>query len=180
MGIGQQQEETKKKEVTKQDRDRLIDAYENDEDLNAVITALKLKKDTAYRILKRYIKTGERYARKRGGRTVTKATEEMQKRLEELVEENKDWTLQEYATALSEEGFPTVHYTTIGRHLHCMMYSVKKMGVDPAARNSTTNKNKRKDFCTWLMNNHDKYHCVWVDETGIFLVFLTILKFYRV
>ena len=44
MGIGQQQEKTKKKEVTKQDRDRLIDAYEKDEDLNAVITVLSLKK----------------------------------------------------------------------------------------------------------------------------------------
>ena len=62
----------------------MIDAYEKDEDLK---TVLKLKKDTAYRILKRHIKTGQRYPRKRGGRTVAKVTEKMQKRLVELVEE---------------------------------------------------------------------------------------------
>ena len=168
VGLSQERIRKKRKTTSKVDRDRLINAYENDEDIEAVIKALGLKNDTAKRIIKRYIKTGERYAKKRGGKRTGKVTPEMAQKLEQLVEMYKDWTLQQYSDELTEKyGFPSVHYTTIGRHLHCMCYTVKKMDIDPAARNSLEVKLERKAFCEWFLVHYHEYNLVWVGKTDI-------------
>ena len=99
----------KYRKVSETDRCRLVEAYNNDKDVYALAKDLGINRDTVYRLIKRYIKTGEIKAASSGGRRFEKVTEDMKKKLEELVEEKNDFTLQELAEKLYSLGFPKVH-----------------------------------------------------------------------
>ena len=155
--------------MTKDQRDALIRAYNEDRDVYAVAESLAIRRDTAYRCIKRYLtgnfEAGDAETGTGTGRR-TKVSQQVSKLLIQWIEDTPDITLKQMSEKLVENGFEKIHPSTIHRHLQMKLITIKKMQLHPARRNSAVTKQKRKDFVSWLQNQHEALKFVWVDETG--------------
>ena len=154
--------------MTPEHQDALVRAYHDNRDVYEVAQTLAINRDTAYRFMKRYLQQQE-VAQVRPGRTFrVKLTNEGLQLLIQAIEEKPDLTLKQMQERLENSGHETVSASTISRRLQGQMFTLKKMQVYPANRNSAATKNKREEFAQWLIQHESNYRFVWIDETGNF------------
>ena len=156
----------KHKTVAIQYREAIITAFKEEWNWKLVAKSCNVKIDTARRLIKRWLKTGKIAPNKTGGANNVKVTPEMLSVLEDLADDHADWTLFQFANELMNEGFPLVTGATIRNHLNKMLFTVKKVYYDKSIRNHPATKQKRKAFAEWLIENFERYHFIWIDETG--------------
>ena len=151
------------KSVSANDKRRLITAFNRGDDYVVVANALGIKKDTAYRIIKR----NSTSPHKRGGfrSQRVKVTEQIRHQILKLVDKNCGVTLQQISNDIKREFEVDLSDTTISRVLEGALYTMKRCMLIPEARNSQENKMKRKEYATWYQSVSDE-NIIFLDESG--------------
>jgi transposase len=85
--------------------------------------------------------------------------------LGEILHENPVLTLKEMITAAVDRGCPQISPSTLSTYLETMLISWKAVTYCPQQRNTDTNKDARRDYAQWFMDNQPM-HFVFVDEMG--------------
>ena len=131
-------ERRRRRRICQEDRERLIRAFEEQEqDYLVLADTLGIKRSTARGIVSRYLRGNRIDERPRGGRNNVKFDDDMRQCLQEIVDENCTLTI----TAINSElqhrlpEKPNVHARTIAKHLEGMLYTFKLSRVLPADRN---------------------------------------------
>ena len=97
--------------ISRDDKERLITAYENGNDYQELARAMNIRRTTAYSIIRRYIVSGE-VERPRGGFRGRKMSEEMVDTACSIVDENNALTLLQINQELRIR-LPNAPYVTI-------------------------------------------------------------------
>ena len=145
------------RKISVEHQDALFRAYHDNRDVYEVAKTLAINRDTAYRFMKRYLQQQE-VAQVRPRRTFrVKLTNEGLQLLIQAIEQKPDLTLKQMQEKLEDSGHEAVSASTISRRLQGQMFTLKKMQVFPANRNSAVTKNKRKEFAQWLIQHESSY-----------------------
>lgn len=147
-------------------KERIIEAFLNDEDFLEVAEVLKVKRVTAYSIVARRDETFGNH----GGKRYQKFDDDMKAMAIEILSENPAVTLKDLnailRTRMPEK--PRVHMRTLANALDGLAYTVKLSRDVPADRNRPDVKDDRYEYARWLTNsdivNTKK---VYVDEFGV-------------
>ncbi|MEL7523457.1 MAG: transposase, partial [Cyanobacteria bacterium J06553_1] len=155
--------------IRAEDRTRLISAFEDGRDWRELAEVLDIKRQTAQSIIRKFMRTGEREIRPRGGAQATKMDQEMIAALVRYVEEKTTYTLEEMRIRLQQEfpNKPRVCCQTISRALDGRLISLKDLRTIPAAWNSEDSKTMRRDYGNWMMGQGIQQPClIFLDEFG--------------
>ena len=131
-----------------QDRQRLVDCLENGDDYIALAEQLGIHTDTARSVIRVWMEEARVEAKPRGGALNKKVDDEMAEEVRRLARENPFTTLVRIQDQLVANlpNKPRIHTSTIARHLHNQLISLKIAGKDadvPHQRNLSINKEKR-------------------------------------
>jgi transposase len=134
---------------------------------NALQVALHngMSRSTAYRI----INTENIETRQRGGlrESLVKMTPSMKVFLEEVVEEDPTFTLEQMKDKLQERYGTVVSISTIDRSLQEMVYTTKQVRRGNDRMNTEINKEKRRLYCLKIeAHEREGDMVVYVDETN--------------
>ena len=155
--------------ISLDNKQRIIDSFERDEDYLEVARILGVSRAAAYGIVRRFQASGE-VARPRGGRReeVVKMDEEMARCLVEIVQDFPAYTLVQINTELQHRlpDKPHVSRTTVANALDGQLIRVKKMEDAPIERNSPRTKVSRRNYANWMMNDGVNQQLIFVDESG--------------
>lgn len=153
--------------VSDVDRERLINAYEANEDYVAVADTLGKQRRTACQIVLIYARTGRRKALPRGGKRPHLFTPEMDDELIRFVEEKPTATLEEMRTRLLLR-FPLrpVSTTTIMRRLDGSLITLKLLRTVTFNWNTNEVKEERLFYARWMMSVGVTQRLVYTDECG--------------
>ena len=115
---------------------------------------------------RRIIKSEGRPACKRGGSTKLKINEQMKEEIIENIEKDPTVGLQDHCDYLKKKFGVTISPQRIGQILHGMCFSVEIICIEPSAMNNVFNKEKRREFCTKLLESRNTERMVgFVHET---------------
>ena len=163
---------SRRNRVSDTDRMRIITAYENNQDYVALADSLSINRDTARSIVRVWMTEGGVERRPQGGARNVRMDREMINALLEIAREEPFTTLTTIKEKL-EQRFPekpTVHISTISRHLKDQLISLKIAGKDadvPYRRNIATTKDNRFNYVTWLTTLSVNDNIIYVDECAI-------------
>ena len=116
------------------------------------------------KILKQYRETGNWEPKKGSGRPL-KLNEEQREILDQLVEEKKDWTLEEYQSELEKRTGVWVSRATVDRMTKRSGFTVKKKSLHPTEKESERVPTERLEF--WReIEGVEAQNLVVVDEMG--------------
>ena len=149
-------------------REAIVRAFEEDRDYCQVAESLNVKKKTAYNIVSKFQRTGQREALQRGGCRPRLLTEEMVAALISFVEEKPTITLDEMRGKLVER-FPDAAVPstmTISRALDGELVSLKLLRSPTTQWNSQEVKRERKEYMEWLLHNMSLSNLIFMDECG--------------
>ena len=149
------------------DRDRLIDAFNHNQDYITLAEQLGIKRQTARNIIVRFQQNGRRNILQRGS-THIKVTEHMVAAMVEYVEQKPTITLKEIRQKLIVN-FPhnePITVQTISKHLDSQLISLKKLDFCPIQWNTQEVKRERHEFMEWYVNDGMLADLVFQDETG--------------
>lgn len=155
--------------ISEVDKQRIVDAHNNDEDYVETARLLGVKRTTAWAIIRRFLESGL-VVRPRGGfrQEANKVDEEMKNTLVEIVEEHAAFTLSqvknELQVRLPEK--PAISITTIRKILDGQLMRMKKLEDAPIERNNVATKRARQRYAQWMMEEGMNRHLVFVDEAG--------------
>ena len=149
------------------DRDRLITAFDNDQDYHVLAQQLGIGRQTARSIIIAHQNHQRNAPLPRGGARRRKLTEEMLDLVIHCVEENPLVTLEALRLKLLQ-AFPNngVSRQTISNHLDGQMYTVKMVRTVTVAWNTPATKNLRAAYAAWLMQEGMQQRLVYCDEFG--------------
>lgn len=82
------------------------------------------------------------------------------------IEENPVLTLNEIINKGLEEGFPFIQASTLSKYLNGRLITLKKVRINPIARNSIETKKQRIEYCSKFLDNSRKTF-VFIDEMGM-------------
>ena len=166
---GRMAERRRRRRICQEDRERLIRAFEEQEqDYLVLADTLGIKRSTARGIVSRYLRGNRIDERPRGGRNNVKFDDDMRQCLQEIVDENCTLTI----TAINSElqhrlpEKPNVHARTIAKHLEGMLYTFKLSRVLPADRNRPDLIDRRNEYAQWFLEVANLHHAVFIDECG--------------
>ena len=151
------------------DRQRIIAAYNENNDFLDLAFRLGIKKFTAYSIIRNYEKTGRKEAKKRGGPNNVKVNEDVKKLLLSFIELNCCVTLKEMQIKLKNQNPPIeISITTISNILNGSFYTIKKVHDMTINRNRDDIKEARSAYAAWLLNEGSAPELlkVYIDEFG--------------
>ena len=150
-----------------EDRRRLIDSFEREEDFIFLASQLGINRRTAYGIIKRYRETGRVEQRNRGGAHNVKFDEEMKDVASEFIELNPVITLKELNAKIRQRlpEKPQVSVSTLATAVDGMLYTVKAISDIPQGRNSDATKELRRQYATWMTVNAVDEN-IFIDECG--------------
>ena len=161
----------RRRTVSNQDRQRLVDCFENGEDFIVLAQQLQIHPDTARSVIRLWMEEARVEAKPRGGARNKKVDNEMAAEVRRLARENPFTTLVRIQDQLLANlpDKPRIHTSTIARHLHNQLISLKIAGKDadvPHQRNLALNKEKRRTYAQWLTNLPPTSHIIYIDECG--------------
>ena len=146
-------------------RQKIIETYENE-----VISQRQLAKrfrvafSFVIKILKQYLSTGNLEPGKSTGRPL-KLNQSQQEKLKVLVEENTDWTLEEYQSELEKQTRGKVSRSTIDRMIKRWGLTVKKKALHPTEKRSSRVQQLRLDY--WKeIEGIEPTDLIFLDESG--------------
>lgn len=150
------------------DRDRIIDAYQNNQDYMTLAEQLGIKRQTTQNIVIKFRNTGARAPQQKGGHTYSKLTIPMINAMVGYIEAKPTVTLKEIREKLLME-FPqneAICVQTISRCLDGELITLKKLKSTPIQWNTLEVKASRRDFVEWLVNEGMRQTLLFQDETG--------------
>lgn len=158
-----------RQQIGAKDKERLVASYLEGQDYMKFAAFLGIKENTAYRIIHRAIKRNGIVIVPRGGKRYEKVDDDMRRMVETLIEENPCLTLkainENLKLRLPEK--PHVSDRTIGNMCDGLLYTVKKLSLIPANRNSLLSKQERIIYADWYLQEAVlSPHVVFVDESG--------------
>lgn len=155
------------KNISNQDRCRLINAYCKQEDYFQVAQLLGINVKSAYSIIRKYISTNVTSKSKRGGNRACIFNPEMATFLETLLNDNPTITLDAMKTKLLNQ-FPGINISvsTIARKLDGMFYTLKKVTDLNENRLAPELIEKRFVYANWFLNEGINYQVHFIDEFG--------------
>ena len=163
---------SRRNRVSDTDRMRIITAYENNQDYVALADSLSINRDTARSIVRVWMTESRVERRPQGGARNVRMDREMINALLEIAREEPFTTLttikEKFEQRFPEK--PTVHISTISRHLRDQLISLKIAGKDadvPYRRNIATTKDNRFKYVTWLTTLSVNDNIIYVDECAI-------------
>lgn len=150
------------------DRERLIQAWEFGEDYKLAARTLGIGQSNTWKIINSFIKTGKKVKTVKGGRKKVKIDDEMCTMLEQLLQENAQYTLMQLNAQLRTRlpDKPQVTEVAVAKRLQGMLYTVKITTLQPMKRNSPENIQKRHHYANWYLSEGISKHCIFIDETG--------------
>ena len=148
------------------DKERIIAAYERNDDYTETARHLNIAQGTAYAIIRRYQRFGVA-ARPRGGPHNKRLDDDMIDEIVAITEEQPEYTLSQINAELRLRlpQKPAVCDNTIAKALDGRLITLKQIRDSPAQRNSPETKKARKKMGTWLLRNADTEK-VYIDESG--------------
>lgn len=150
-------------------KQRIVDAFERDEDYVQVAEILGVSQAAAYGIVRRYQVTGN-LERPRGGRreAVAKMDEDMAASLVEIVQDFPAYTLGQINAELQRRlpDKPHVSRTTVVTALDGQLIRTKKLEDAPIERNSPRTKTARRNYANWMLNDGVNQQLIFIDESG--------------
>ena len=152
--------------ISQQDKQRLLDAYENDEDFVELAKSLKIKRTTAYNIVKR----GRATNLPRGGSGLNrKVDDECVDTAIRCLEENPLLSLKELNVIVHQLlNKPSFSDQALSNALDGSLITLKLTRDRPAERITVDTREQRYDYASWLMGpnvvNENKF---FIDEFGI-------------
>ncbi|XP_072025585.1 uncharacterized protein [Amphiura filiformis] len=155
--------------VSDADRNRIIDAFENEGgDYLTVADTLGVKRQTARSIIVTFIRAGRRDALQRGGARPPKVDQEMRDSLQEIIQESPLLTLEQINDELRRRlpNKPRISKSTLARALDGMLITLKLAEDVPEARNEPRVLNQRCDYAQWFLRHGVVGHCIFIDECG--------------
>ena len=154
--------------VTLQDRERIIDAYEEEEDFITVAHTLGIKRTTAYEIVRKYQRTGDIESRHKEGGRPKKLDNEALDFLVMLIEDKPTISLRELNETLQEvfPDKPHVSDSTVKRALDGELITLKLCRTIPQDSNSERVKQVRAEFAHYMYEEGLREHRIYVDEMG--------------
>lgn len=149
------------------DKERLIAAFERNEDYQELAEQIGIKRTTAWSIVRRFQVNGV-VARQRGGSFNVKCDVEMTQCVTRIVEENPTFTLNQINEALRVElpQKPHVCINSVANMLNGQLITMKKMEDAPAERNSPPTKESRQEFAEWMLQHGINQELIFIDEAG--------------
>lgn len=150
--------------ISTTDKQRLIDAYEANEDFLALADVLKIKKTTARTLIRRH--RLNLHAAPHGGQRHSKVTDAIKEYLRELIENTPTLTLKEMQTNLLVCRNTTLSLCTISNVLDGMLITLKLIRDIPIQRNSERTKHLRSNYATWFLEKGQMQRCIFIDECG--------------
>jgi transposase len=156
-------------QVSNQDRNRIIDAFENDAmDYVQVAETLGVKRQTARSVIVVYLRHGRRDAIPRRGHRPPKVDDDMKDTLQQIVDENPLLTLEainaELRRGLPEK--PAISRSTLARALDGMLLTIKLAEDVPEGRNAERVLQERVDYAQWFLREGVLGHLIYIDECG--------------
>lgn len=149
---------------TGEEKARVLAAYDGSGDWRAVAKANGVSTNTAYGWIRRSADAPKR----RGGVRMKKLDVHLEDTLLGYLEENPQLTLKELARKLRDEVGTRVCTTTIHRHLHGRLFTVKKVRAEPSTMNSDGNRRKRAEYVTSLMEAQGQGKTIiYMDESNV-------------
>lgn len=151
------------------DRNRLIDAFENEDvDYLEVAATLNIKRSTARSIIATYVREGRRDKLPKGGAKNRKIDDEMRQALEGMLDNNPLMTLSQMNDELRANlpNKPFVSVSTIARVLDGMLMTLKLAEDVPEQRNAPRVLDERVDYSNWFLRDAIMAHTVYIDECG--------------
>ena len=150
--------------INDNDRRRIVEVYEKQEDFLQVAYTLGVKRSTAYSIVRKYQDTRESARRHAGGRKPLLDRESVEF-LVLIIQSNPCITLKELNTTLRQvfNRKPHVALMIISRALAGELITLKRN--IPAERNSEMVKQARLHYAHWMYQTGMQRHRVYVDET---------------
>ena len=155
--------------TTQAHRQRIIDAFEGEEDYVEVARVLGVKKETARSIIRVYVTEGRAQSLPTGGSTYRKVTDDMRAEIRRMVTENPFTTLKKINEQLRANEHPNVCDQTIARVLDGMLITLKSAGKEayiPFERNRPATIVARLHYAQWYVGLGVNDHVVYVDESG--------------
>lgn len=152
--------------ASEESKRRIVEAADRGENWKIVAEANGVKEATAYN----WIRSGQVIQRKRGGARLNAS--KLQAHHVELLltklSEDPQITLKEMKEYLVQMEGPHVSEQTLSRHLHCQLFTVKKVRHEPEAMNTIENKRKRREFTQRIMDHQGELkHILYVDEANV-------------
>ena len=150
---------------------RIFQAYTRGEDYLELARQINVKCPTAYQVIRRALANEGVVAFPRGGVRSVKVNEYeyMVNSAIDTVSEQPEYTLmminQELRLRLPNA--PHVTPSTISNLLKGQLITMKKLEDAPAESNSERIKTQPRVFTTWLLQNAQRFHFIYIDEAGI-------------
>jgi transposase len=159
-----------KKEVNKENRLRIITAYNNKIKMTDIAKIFECNKSTVHRIVKNYLKEGRVDTKPRGGRMYRKLSGEHINTIKKYIDENCSVTLSSIKRRLNDDFSITVSISTIFRAIKGFSYTLKRLTRIPERRNCDYIIALRRLYCQQLFQilfEHHGKNIVFVDEIGL-------------
>ena len=155
--------------VSDVDRNRLIDAFEDDDaDYLQVADTLGIKLSTARSIVGKYLRDGRPNKLPKGGAINRKIDDDMRDALQRYIDDNPLMTLSQLNAQLRADlpnkPFVTTS-STIARTLDGMLITLKLAEDVPEQRNAPRILDARLIFGNWFLQVGVLAHTVYIDET---------------
>ena len=159
----------KHKTTSNEDRERIIAANENGYSTTLIAEMLSINRSTVYSILKKYWKTGEIEAQRRGGVKQKKLTNAAVIHIQSWIDEDCSISLKKLKSKVLERHGIEVSTSTIARAIKGFNYSFKRVKLLPARRNNSNTVAERKEYalsynrCTQRL---PQALIIFIDEVG--------------
>ena len=154
--------------VTLQDRERITEAYEEEEDFLTVAHTLGIKQITAYEIVQKFQRTSEiKSWHKEGGRP-KKSDNEALDFLVMLIEDKPTISVRELNETPQEmfSNKPRVSNCTVERVLDGVLITLKMCCNILQDRNSVRVKQEHAEFAGYMYEEGFHKHRIYIDEMG--------------
>ena len=157
--------------ISPEDKRRIIEKYEANEDFLVTAAELGIKRTTAYGIIRCYQRNGHlEDGRVNSGRK-RKIDDESLDFLVMMIEATPTITINELNQALRESfpAKPHVCDSTVSRALDASLITLKKCENVPQDRNSAAVKEARVQYAHYMYEEGLQKHRIYIDETGFHL-----------
>mgnify|MGYP003398530868 CR=1 FL=1 len=150
------------------DKERIVNAYENGENIPNFSRMLGIKEKSASSIIFRYSKSGTVTTGQRGGHRKAMITEEVGQALLTFLDGNYTATLAAMKIFLSEKHGVSPSLSTISSYLRNKHITQKKLRYTVVGKNSDRVKQIRQEYVDRYMTERFKSsQCIYIDETSI-------------
>lgn len=153
--------------TSNEDRARIVEAHLQGEDFVALAATLRIKRSTAYSIVRCYQQNNRTNASHSGGRPKLIDNETLDL-IVMLIEANPLISLKEMKEEVRQvwPAKPYFSEVTLSRALQGELITLKMVRDAPDARNSFAVKEARHSYAEWMLATGLQQHRVYIDETG--------------